>query len=178
MDRARDIPNVILRNLRALSRDLRKQSSCKRGSGKNPNAFLYAVSRKLFLLQLENSLHAQPLFTGFRLRKRLLKFPHQLFPLLHLWVLLVCFRLLLKREALIHFHDHEHPRPEQINFHVLDTGAANALRNLGPNFLVIAPVFSNQRRVIFQIERETESAVHATFRGRAHSYVNARSRCT
>src|SRR5579863_1460803 len=90
--------------------------------------------------QLENLLHQNPLFTGFGLRQRLLKLPHELLPLLHFGIASVRFRLRGKRKVFVHLHDHEHAGTQQVYLHVFDTSVADAFCNLWPNVLVMPPV--------------------------------------
>src|SRR5262249_43267468 len=48
------------------------------------------------VFELENPLHQEPLLSCLRLRKRLLKRPHQLLPLLHFGIVLVSLTFLLE----------------------------------------------------------------------------------
>jgi hypothetical protein len=65
-----------------------------------------------------------------------------------------------EREVLVHFHNHEHARSEQINLHIFDTRVLDALEDLGPDVLVMTFVFRNQFGVVFQIKREAETSLH------------------
>src|SRR5260370_1669865 len=91
--------------------------------------------------KLEDSFHQHPLFAGLSIWRRLLKFPHQLFPLAHLRIFAVSNRFLLEGESLADFHNHEHPRTVQIYLHVFDSSFLDALRALSPDFSVVALVF-------------------------------------
>src|SRR5579859_7673041 len=70
------------------------------------------------LFKLENSFHQHPLFAGLGIRKRLLKLPHQLFPLAHFRIFAIRLCFSLEGETLVDFHHHEHARAKEIDFHV------------------------------------------------------------
>src|ERR1019366_4608862 len=112
-------------------------------------------------LQLENPLHQHPFLTGSSLRQRLLKSPHEILSLLHLGVQPICSGFCLEREVLIDLHDHEHSRAEKIDLHVHDARISDALYNLRPDFLMVPFVVGDRRWVVFEIQRKTESSVHA-----------------
>src|SRR5207249_5458357 len=101
-----------------------------------------------------------PLFTGRRLWQWLLKLPHQLFPLLHLRIAPVSPRLLFKRKAVAHFHNHEQTPTNQVDFHVFDSGLSDALRNFRPDVLMMAFVLFDELRRLLQIESEAISIAH------------------
>src|SRR5580698_1324957 len=92
------------------------------------------------LFKLEYFFHQQPFFSWLVLRKRRLKFPHQLFPLAYLRIFTILFHIRIEGKSLVHLHDHEHARAEQIDLHVFDSGVLDALRDLRPDFLVVAPI--------------------------------------
>ena len=54
-----------------------------------------------------------------------------------------------------------HPCSEQINFCILDSGIAQAFRNLGSYFFVITLIFGDQQGIVFQIERQAKAAFHS-----------------
>ncbi len=87
-------------------------------------------------LQLKYFLHQQPFFALLGSWQGLLKRPHQHLPLLHFRIFLVGFLFCLERETLIHFHDHEHPRAEEIDFHIFDSGVTDAFFYFRPDILV------------------------------------------
>src|SRR5690348_8611334 len=111
-------------------------------------------------LELEDALQELPLFAGLGVRQRLLELPHQLLPLANFGIRGVGFGFRCKREFVVHFHDHEHARAEQINLHVLDARVADALADFGPDFLMIAPVFGDELRIVFQVQREAAAFGH------------------
>ena len=102
------------------------------------------------LLQFEHPLHQHPLLAGRRLRKWLLELPHELLPFLHLGIGAIGLGLCRKGEALVHFHDHEHARPEKIDLHILDAGVPDTLRDFGPDVFVMTPVFGDQSGSFFR----------------------------
>jgi hypothetical protein len=52
-----------------------------------------------------------------------------------------CFRC--EGKLIVHFHDHEHPRTEQINLKVLDAGILHALGDFRPNPFMMPPILSD-----------------------------------
>ena len=66
--------------------------------------------------------------------------------------------LRIERKPLVHFHDHEHARAQEVNLHVLDAGVANALRDLRPNPLMMPPVFRDQLRIVLAGRASDSSA--------------------
>src|SRR5438552_1868704 len=111
-------------------------------------------------LQFENPFQGEPFLPRFRVRERLLKSPHEIFPLLNLGIALIGFGLGLERKVLVDFHDHEHSRSAKIDFHVLDAGLFNTLRNLRPDFLMMALVFFDQLGIVLQVQRHAEPSMH------------------
>src|SRR5215467_13593194 len=110
--------------------------------------------------EFKDSLHPHPLLSRLHARQRLLELPHQLFPLADFGIRRVGLRFLLKREAVVRFHHHEDPRPQEIDLHVQDSRIANALGDFRPDFFVIAPILRNQFRIVFQVQRQAVSFGH------------------
>ena len=104
------VPNSQLR--RGIRFGLMESSSLTKtvDPGQSPQVSRGMIGPWRLLFKFENSFHSQPLFAGPGFRKRLLKFPHQFFPLPHLRILEVSFRFSPKRELLVDFHHHEHAR--------------------------------------------------------------------
>src|SRR5882762_7710785 len=116
--------------------------------------------------QVENTFHEQPLFSGLGGRKRLLKFPHEFFPFADLGICAVSAGFGVERKSLVDFHDHEHARAEQINFHVDDAGIFDTGGNFRPDFFVMTAILGAQRRIILEIECEAISFIHHEYSSR------------
>src|SRR5882762_7667871 len=112
--------------------------------------------------ELENAFHEQPLFSGLGGWKRLLKFPHEFFPFADLGICAVSTGFGIEGKALVDFHDHEHTRAEQINFHVDDAGIFDAGGNFRPDFFVMTAILGDQSRIILEIECEAISFIHTS----------------
>src|SRR6266849_6181946 len=130
--------------------------------------------------QLENTFHKQPLFSQLGGWKRLLEFPHELFPFAHLGICTVGAGFRVEGKSLVDVHDHEHACAEQINLHIDDPGIFDAVGNFRPDFLMVTAILGDQRRVILEIECEAISFIHhesqRNLEPRLH--VRARSRWT
>src|SRR5579872_3684575 len=143
-------------SLEKLFRSLRMTSASKPREQTSRGMFGYYG----LFFKLEDLLHQHPLFAGLRIRKRLLKSPHQLFPLAYLRVFTIGLRFLLEGELLIDFHHHEHAGAVQIDLHVFDPGVLDACGDFRPDFFVVALVFRNQPRIILQIQGQAIAFGH------------------
>jgi len=86
--------------------------------------------------------------------QRLLKLPHEFFPLSHLRAGAVSSRFGVEIEVVGGFKDQDQPVAREINLLAHDTVGPNAFEHFGPDvFLpVIALVFLNQVRIVVQIQ--------------------------
>src|SRR5690242_20474300 len=68
------------------------------------------------LFKLEDSLHQQPFFAGLGLGNQRLNFPHHLSPSAHSYFspAAICFGS--KKKPSVSHHNHEHARPEKLDF--------------------------------------------------------------
>ena len=116
----------------------------------------------MLLFELEDAVHEEPFLAGFGLGRRLLELPHQSLPLADSGIGGVGLGLSCEGKFSVHFHDHEEARAEEIDFHVLDAGVADAAGDFRPDFLVIAAVFGDELRVVLQVQGEAVAGGHGT----------------
>lgn len=63
-------------------------------------------------------------------------------------------------EAVVEVHDHDQRATKQVNVHLTNPGAAQALDDFRPHAAVMLAVRRNRRRIVSEVHRQ-DVAVHA-----------------
>ena len=116
------------------------------------------MSRSALGGEVEDGLHLDPLLALGSPGRGSLVAPHEILPLLH-------FRVGgregvhgVESEGVRDVHDHEEASAERVDLHVQHTGGREVVANLRPDALVVLLVVVDERRVVFQVERQAVPA--------------------
>src|SRR5690606_1248547 len=83
--------------------------------------------------RLKDPVHQNPFLARLGPRNGLLKSPHELFPLGHVWVGGIHFCFFLKCKVVFGFHDHKHPVAGTENFNIQNATVEIMLGDFGPS---------------------------------------------